>query len=195
MDQGNSSAPPLAIGTGYIAPAVMLEFGARSTGEPSQPRAIHCDAAAHLQGVEFPTATPKVMRAERTFWEKATAIHVFCAQGEFRGGDRFARHWHDVTRLDAAGFANAAIADKALARAVADHKAVFFAEKNTHGEVIDYHAAIAGALQLVPNDGALAKLAVDYQHMVDDGLFLDDAEPFDALLERCRAIQQKANVS
>jgi Nucleotidyl transferase AbiEii toxin, Type IV TA system len=186
---------PLAIGTGYIAPAVMLEFGARSTGEPSEPRAIHCDAANHLQGVEFPTATPKVMRAERTFWEKATAIHVFCAQGEFRGGDRFARHWHDVTRLDAAGFADAAIADKALARAVADHKAVFFAEKNTHGEVIDYHAAIGGALQLVPNDGALAKLAVDYQHMVDDGLFLDDAEPFDTLLERCRAIQQKANVS
>jgi Nucleotidyl transferase AbiEii toxin, Type IV TA system len=186
---------PLAIGTGYIAPAVMLEFGARSTGEPSEPRAIHCDAANHLEGVEFPTATPKVMRAERTFWEKATAIHVFCSQGEFRGGDRFARHWHDVTRLDAAGFADAAIADKALARAVAEHKAVFFAEKNTHGEVIDYHAAIGGALQLVPNDGALAKLAVDYQHMVDDGLFLDDAEPFDTLLERCRAIQQKANVS
>jgi hypothetical protein len=186
---------PLAVGTGYVAPAVMLEFGARSTGEPSEPRVIHCDAATHLQGVEFPTARPKVMRAERTFWEKATAIHVFCAQGEFRGGDRFARHWHDVTRLDAAGFADAAISDKALARAVADHKAVFFAEKNTHGEVIDYHAAIGGALQLVPNDGALAKLAIDYQHMIDDGLFLDDAEPFDTLLERCRAIQQKANAS
>jgi hypothetical protein len=185
---------PLAIGTGYVTPAVMLEFGARSTGEPSELRAIRCDAATHLQDVEFPTAMPKVMRAERTFWEKATAIHVFCAQGEFRGGDRFARHWHDVTRLDAAGFADAAIADKALARAVADHKAVFFAEKNTHGEVIDYHAAIGGALQLVPDDGALAKLAIDYQHMVDDGLFLDDAEPFDALLEQCRAIQQKANV-
>jgi len=40
----------------------------------------------------------------------------------------------------------------------------------------------------------LAKLAIDYQHMVDDGLFLDDAEPFDTLLDRCRAIQQKANV-
>ncbi|MDP9010326.1 MAG: nucleotidyl transferase AbiEii/AbiGii toxin family protein [Pseudomonadota bacterium] len=186
---------PLATGTGYVVPAVMLEFGARSTGEPSEPRAIHCDAATHLQGVEFPTATPKVMRAERTFWEKATAIHVFCAQGEFRGGDRFARHWHDVTRLDTAGFADAAIADKALARAVADHKAVFFAEKNTNGKVIDYHTAVAGALQLVPEDGALAKLAVDYQHMVDDGLFLDDAEPFDALLERCNAIQQKANAS
>lgn len=184
---------PLATGTGYVAPTVMLEFGARSTGEPSEPRVIHCDAAAYLQGVEFPTAIPQVMRAERTFWEKATAIHVFCAQGEFRGGDRFARHWHDVTRLDAAGFADAAIADKALARAVAEHKSVFFAEKDTQGDVIDYHVAVAGGLQLVPDDGALAKLAADYQHMVDDGLFLDDAEPFDALLELCRAIQQKAN--
>ena len=184
---------PLATGTGYVAPAVMLEFGARSTGEPSEPRAITCDAAAHLPGVQFPSATPQVMRAERTFWEKATAIHVFCAQGEFRGRDRFARHWHDVTRLDAAGFADAAIADKALARAVAEHKSVFFAEKNTHGDVIDYHAAVTDGLQLVPDDGALAKLAADYQHMVDDGLFLDDVEPFEILLDRCRAIQLKAN--
>ena len=186
---------PLVAGTGYVAPAVLLEFGARSTGEPSEPRAIHCDAATYLQSMEFPTATPKVMRAERTFWEKATAIHVFCAQGEFRGGDRFARHWHDVTRLDAAGFADAAIADKALAGAVADHKSVFFAEKNAHGDAIDYHAAVTGVLQLVPDDGALAKLAADYQHMIDDGLFLDDAEPFEALMARCQAIQQKANGS
>jgi len=146
-----------------------------------------------LTEVGFPTATPRVMRAERTFWEKVTAIHVFCAQGEFRGGDRFARHWHDVAKLDAAGFADAAIADNALARAVAKHKSVFFAEKNTNGDVIDYHVAVTGGLQLVPDDNALAKLAADYQRMVDDGLFLDDAEPFDALLERCRAIQQKAN--
>ncbi len=133
------------------------------------------------------------MRPERTFWEKATAIHVFCAQGAFRGGDRFARHWHDVTRLDAAGFAEAAIADTALARAVANHKKVYFAEKNLHGEVIDYHAAVAGGLQLVPHNDALEKLAADYQQMVDDGLFLDDAEPFETLLDRCRTIQAKAN--
>ena len=46
------------------------------------------------------------MRAERTFGEKATAIHVFCAQSTFRGGERFARHWHDVARLDTAGCAD-----------------------------------------------------------------------------------------
>ena len=186
---------PLAQGTGYVAPAVMLEFGARSTGEPSERRAICCDAAAHLPGVEFPSATPHVMRPQRTFWEKATAIHVFCQQGEFRGGDRFARHWHDVTRLDAAGFAAAAIADKPLARAVADHKSVFFAEKNTQGKVIDYHSAVAGQLQLVPDGGGWDKLADDYQHMVDDGLFLDEVEPFEDLMARCMAIQLRANAT
>ncbi len=184
---------PLVTGTGYVSPAVMLEFGARSTGEPSESRVIRCDAAEFLDAVTFPTAASEVMRPERTFWEKATAIHVFCAQGAFRGGDRFARHWHDVTRLDAAGFADTAIADSMIARAVADHKNVFFAEKNRHGEVINYHAAVTGGLQLVPDDDALAKLAADYQQMVDDGLFLDEVEPFEALLDRCRAIQAKAN--
>ena len=186
---------PVASGTGYVASAVMLEFGARSTGEPCELCSVRCDAASHLQGVEFPEATPQVMRAERTFWEKATAIHVFCAQGAFRGGDRFARHWHDVTRLDAAGFADAAIADRALAKAVADHKSVFFSEKQLDGALIDYHAAVSGNLCLVPNGDALTKLAADYQHMVDDGLFLDEVEAFDALLRQCETIQQKANAA
>ena len=186
---------PLVSGTGYVPPAVMLEFGARSTGEPCELRSVHCDAAAHLRAVKFPEATPQVMRAERTFWEKATAIHVFCSQGVFRGGDRFARHWHDVTRLDAAGFADSAMADTVLAKAVADHKSIFFAEKSPDGEPIDYHAAVSGGLRLVPDNSALAKLAADYQHMVDDGLFLDEVESFDALLRQCLAIQQKANAA
>ena len=53
--------------------------------------------------------------------------------------------------------------------------------------------AVTGELQLVPNDSALAKLAAGYPNMVDDGLFLDDVEPFETLLERCRVIQNKAN--
>ncbi|OGQ52283.1 MAG: hypothetical protein A3J24_08005 [Deltaproteobacteria bacterium RIFCSPLOWO2_02_FULL_53_8] len=89
---------------------------------------------------------------------------------------------------------DAAIADTALGKAVADHKSIFFAEKSPRGELIDYHAAVSGGLQLVLDDGALTTLASDYQHMIDDGLFLDDAEPFEALLQRCRVIQKKANV-
>jgi hypothetical protein len=39
----------------------------------------------------------------------------------------------------------------------------------------------------------LAKLAANYRHIIDDGLVLDDAEPFTASLERCRVIEQQVN--
>ena len=184
----------IASGYGYVKPIVRLEFGARSSGEPNEPRDVICDAAAYLpEDVTFPAARPLVMRAERTFWEKATAIHVFCHRGEFRGGDRFSRHWHDITRLDAGGYAASAIEDKALARAVADHKTIFFAEKDKAGAAIDYHQAIAGSLCLVPANDALAVLAADYKGMVDDGLLMDEADPFSKVLELCQAIQDRAN--
>jgi hypothetical protein len=49
------------------------------------------DAAHHVEGVEFPKASPRVIDAKRTFWEEATATHVFCLQERLRE-DRFARH-------------------------------------------------------------------------------------------------------
>lgn len=184
----------LAKGTGYVSPTVMLEFGARSTGEPASPRDIVCDAAAAIEGVEFPTARPRVMHAERTFWEKATAIHVFCVQARMRG-DRFSRHWHDVSRLDRAGIADMAIEDRALAAAVARHKSMFFAEKAADGSRVDYGMATSGQLQLVPSGDALNFLADDYRRMTEDGLLAMAPEPFDILIDRCADIGRRANAA
>jgi hypothetical protein len=179
-------------GSGYVAPSVMLEFGARSTGEPASPRDVSCDASGFVEGVTFPTATPRVMHAERTFWEKATAIHVFCVQERLRG-ERFARHWHDLVRMDDAGIADVAAGDRDLALAVARHKGMFFAEKTADGTPVSYEAAVGGLLQLAPNGEARAALASDYAHMVEDGLLLEDAEPFEELLERCADIADRVN--
>lgn len=179
-------------GSGYVAPSVMLEFGARSTGEPASPRNVTCDADGMVDGVTFPTAMPRVMHAERTFWEKATAIHVFCLQERLRG-ERFARHWHDVVRLDDAGIADVAAADRDLALAVARHKSMFFSEKAADGPPVDYEAAVNGMLQLVPGGEARAVLALDYDQMVEDGLLLQDAEPFEQLIERCADIARRTN--
>ena len=181
-----------AAGSGYVAPSVMLEFGARSTGEPASLREVVCDAADLVDGLVFPTARPRVMHAERTFWEKATAIHVFCLQERLRG-DRFARHWHDVVRLDEAGFAETAFADPELANAVARHKSMFFAEKAADRTPIDYAAAVDGNLQLVPVGDVAKALAQDYARMVEDGLLLDDAEPFETLMAQCADIARRAN--
>ena len=48
----------LTTGYGYIKPIVTLEFGARSTGEPSESRNVVCDAATYLPTVKFPAASP-----------------------------------------------------------------------------------------------------------------------------------------
>lgn len=182
----------LETGSGYVAPRVMLEFGGRATGEPATLRQVTCDAAGFVDGVAFPQAKPRVMHAERTFWEKATAIHVFCLQERLRG-DRFSRHWYDLARLDDAGFADTAIRDRDLANAVAQHKGMFFAEKAANRAAIDYVAAVNGGLCLVPDGSAAGALKDDYDRMVEDGLLLEDAEPFHALMEKCAVIAERAN--
>ena len=178
----------------YVRPAVMIDFGARSTGEPRSRKPVVCDAAAFLPDLAFPQAHPIAMLAERTFWEKATAIHVFCCQQRQRS-ERLARHWHDLARLDEAGVTTNALAHHKLALDVARHKAVFFVENDAHGQCIDYEAAVSGELQLVPTGDAYRLLANDYTSMLESGMLRDGNESFDALMQRCARIQERANVA
>ena len=186
------SYDPLFRGGGYVRPEVLLEFGARATGEPREERFIECDAAVHIQDVEFPTARPWVMSVERTFWEKATAIHVFCRQRR-RLPSRLSRHWHDIVRLEDAGYADRALANRHEALSVAKHKSMFFGERDTNAAWIDYKAAVSGSLQLVPEGPAYQVVESDYERMVEDGILLDDSEGFNDLMRRCSELEEKAN--
>ncbi len=182
---------PLFDGYDYVRPHVLVEFGARATGEPRKEFQLECDAAQALPEVGFPTARAWVMTAERTFWEKATAMHVHCLQHRDRG-ERFSRHWYDLFRLDAAGVANSAIIDRALAESVARHKSMFFRERDASGDWIDYLTAVRGDLELVPGGSTYDALAEDYERMLDDGM-LFDGESFEEVMAGCAAIQGKAN--
>ena len=183
---------PLFDDYAFVRPEVTVEFGARSTGEPRIVRPVECDAAPFLPDLLFPRARPSVMLAERTFWEKATAIHVFCRQ-ERKRGERLSRHWYDLARLDDAGVAARALADRVVARSVARHKAMFFREKDAAGNEIDYHGAVGGGLQLIPSGPALDVLADDYGRMLADGMLFDVDEPFERLMEQCSGIEARAN--
>ena len=183
---------PLFGDYGFVKPEVAVEFGARSTGEPREERHVECDAAPYLSDVTLPSANPLVMLAERTFWEKATAVHVFCRQ-QRRRGERLSRHWHDLVRLDDAGFCGRALANREIALSVARHKSMFFREKDAAGNWVDYEAAVSGDLQLVPEGSFHDALANDYGRMVHDGMLLGDEETFEELMRRCKDIQHRAN--
>ena len=92
------------------------------------------------------------MSAERTFWEKATAAHVYSLQGRLRG-ERYSRHWYDMAAMVTTGHAAQAAGDQQLARAVAEHKSIFFDEKDSHGSKVDYLKAVNGGLRMVPAGG------------------------------------------
>lgn len=186
------SYPPINQGTGYVAPVVLLEFGGRATGEPHGILPVTCDMAGQIEGIQFPEASPMVMSVARTFWEKATAAHVYCAQGRIRG-ERYARHWHDLAAIARSGYYEGTVTDRAVAQAVAEHKTCFFSEKNVAGEVIDYFAATNGQLKLVPEGAARDALADDYKNMVADEVMVGNALPFDALMEACLEIEARAN--
>lgn len=184
--------PALTKGTGYVAPIVTLEFGGRATGEPHEIAQVVCDIAEFLPAVSFPTASPLVMSVARTFWEKATAAHVFCAQGRIRS-ERFARHWHDLTAIARSPHFASAIADRAVATAVAGHKSHFFIEKDTQGQVIDYATATTGHLKIVPEGDARAALAADYAAMLGDEVMVGNALSFDQLMLACAALEAAVN--
>jgi hypothetical protein len=184
--------PAVKTGTGYSAPTIQLEFGARATGEPHHVQSVACDIAPEIEGVLFPVARPLVMAVERTFWEKATAAHVYCLQGRLRG-ERYSRHWYDLVAIAKTPYFAAACADQVLARAVAEHKSVFFGEKDVVGVRVDYFAATRGQLQLIPAGKSLAALESDYAAMLEDGLLALNQPSFADIIEQCRAIQDEAN--
>lgn len=178
----------------YVQPVVLLEFGARSTGEPVNKFTICCDAAKSVpRNLIFPEAKVRVMTAERTFWEKSTAVHTICAGGRIRGRGNFARHWYDLMRLDKAGIAEKAFADKKLASNVAEHQSAFFREKDRDGNWIDFHEILKGSLRLVPTGTARDLVRKDYNEMVSNGMLYSDIPTFDELMIKLADIERRAN--
>ncbi|MDB5529188.1 MAG: hypothetical protein JWR51_2291 [Devosia sp.] len=189
----NVDYAPLQASRGtYVKPSVLLEFGARSTGEPVEDHLVACDAAERLPGISFPEARVRAMQVGRTFWEKATAAHVYTLQDTPKG-DRFSRHWHDLHFIAKSGYFDSAVTNHALAQTVADHKALFFAERETPEKWIDYGAAVNGALKIVPSGQARDALEADYAEMKEAGILSQDAPDFKTIMDTCLNIERRAN--
>lgn len=76
---------------------------------------------------------------------KSARPHVYCLQGRLRG-ERYSRHWYDLAALAGTPHFDLAANDRELARQVAEHKSMFFAEKDAGGTKIDYFQAADGGL-------------------------------------------------
>jgi len=177
---------PSCFGT---AESVFLEFGGRNVISPNEERLLRPYISAELRKLQFPEATVRVLLPSRTFWEKATLIHVACNRGDPKlDADRQSRHWHDLAVLAEHNIGKIAILDRELLQDVVKHKNVFFRASYTN-----YKACLSGGLRLIPGRPLVEALRSDYEKMIADGMFEGEPPTFDWILGRLDKLAKEIN--
>ena len=173
----------------YLKSEVLIELGGRNVIDPNEQHKIHPYVATLTDGLDFPQATVTVLSPSRTFWEKATLIHVECNRGRLKESpDRLSRHWYDLTRLALHKTGISAINDRALFEDVIRHKEIFF-----NASYAKYDECINGRLLLLPEDEGMRSLKTDYDKMTTAGMMYTAAPEFDEVIEQIREIEAKVN--
>jgi hypothetical protein len=183
--------PSLALAggqSGYVQPIVRFEFGARGVAIPAEERVIvpylHDAFPALLGNAQL---TAKVLGIERTFWEKATILHMLFHQDATKPlADRMSRHYYDMAMLIDHEAKVRAMANLPLLDLVAHHKSVFFKAAWAR-----YDTAKVGSLRLSPSSAIEASLRRDYLGMQE--MIIGDAPSFDDILGKIEAFEHEVN--
>lgn len=184
--------PSLSAGTygdtAYINPVVRLELGACGDSWPAEQRQIRPYSAEEFPNIfRDPAVELTVLSAERTFWEKATLLHMEChREAGKRTGERLSRHYYDLALLADSEHGERALRDLGLLENVAKHKKVFFPAAWAR-----YEEARPGSLRLVPRDDQRKDLNADYAKM--QPMIFDTPPDFADVLGRIATLEQRIN--
>lgn len=177
-----------AVGLDYIRPIVRLEFGARGEHWPAEERDIRAYVAeSYPDLIPNPTAKIKTLGAERTFWEKATILHMEYHRPKPKiSGERISRHYYDLYMLARSDIGAKALEEPQLLAAVAQHKAKFF-----RAAWAKYDEAQLGSLKLAPHEKLERALRADYAKMRE--MFFGEPPKFEDVIAGIRELQRSIN--
>ena len=174
----------------YLKTQVLIELGGRNVIDPNEVHTIMPYVAQITQGVSYPTCDVVVLSPERTFWEKATLIHVECSRGDIKqNAARLSRHWYDLVMLAKHTSGQAAINNRKLFEDVISHKKVFF-----NVSYANYDACLQNNLKLLPADDTIDGLKADYENMVNAGMMYQEPPEFKQILDSIREIERAINL-
>ena len=171
----------------YVATEIRLEFGARGELWPAELGKVSPYAALEFPALFSEPSTPVwALAPQRTFWEKATILHAIAESGRLPAAERQSRHYSDLARMTTTQEGQAALKDVGLLRAVADHKATYFAFSAAR-----YELARPGSLRLVPDDDLVRQLRLDYNSMSE--MFVTEPPGFDEVISKIAALEATIN--
>lgn len=172
----------------YVEPAVRLEFGSRGASWPTTQTEILPYAAEYFPHVfTEPTTAVCAMTAERTFWEKATILHLEANRLENKPmPGRCSRHYYDMAMLANSWVKTNALQNIELLTSVVEHKKHFF-----RCGWAQYDKARPGTLCLCPPDFRLAELRRDYRNMAI--MIFHEAPALDVIRKTIVDLEQEIN--
>jgi hypothetical protein len=173
----------------YLQSNVLIEFGGRNSTEPNEIIVIRSLLDDTIKDLVFPVAEVKVLSPLRTFWEKATLIHVECHRGRLsKAPERLSRHWYDLAKLSQSWVGQNALKDRQLLEDVVLHKKAFY-----RAGYANYDHCLDGQLRLVPNADEINSLKADFNIMQNVGMFSGNPGSFDDLIEDIRKLELRVN--
>ena len=172
----------------YVAPRIILELGCRGDTYPRESKNINTYIEQAFPNIfRAEDVLVNTLKAERTFWEKITLLHMLAHQTESKAlQPHMARHYYDVVTFYNSPLGEDAIASASLLETVTQHKAAWFRSKQA-----SYDTAKLGSISLVPSAASLSKLMTDYASMNE--MFFDEAVPFDDIMFSIRELEVKLN--
>lgn len=179
---------PAAFSDAYLRPEVRLEIGPLAAWLPYDRYPIRPYAAEVFpQFFAQAEATVQTIRAERTFWEKATILHQEAHRPEDKPQPlRYSRHYYDLAMMATTPIKDKALADLALLEEVAAFKQRFYPRGWAR-----YELATPGTLKLVPGDDMLIALKKDYAQMRT--MIFGRYPSFDEVMETLRMLEIEIN--
>jgi hypothetical protein len=162
----------------YVRPVVRLELGTRAELIPNDRYSIKPYAADYFPGIfEDVTCAVQAIKAERTFWEKATILHQEHHRKKEHGPpDRHSRHYYDLFMLARnEEIRKLALGDPKLLIRVVEHKKRFF-----RSAWAKYDLAVPATLQLKPSSDWVDFLRKDYEKM--NVMLFGEVPSFDDIL-------------
>lgn len=179
---------PGAFGDDYLRPEVRLEIGPLASWLPFGEYPIRPYAAEAFPAVfDRPECRVRAIRAERTFWEKATILHHEANRPEGSvQPPRNSRHYYDLARMAASPVKAAALADLDLLASVVAFKQCFYPRGWAR-----YDMAKPGTMRLVPDGHVLAAVTADYRAMAT--MIFGDYPAIEVIMGKLQALEDEIN--
>jgi hypothetical protein len=153
---------PASFSDTYLRPEIRLEIGPLAIWTPNERYGITPYCAEEFPAVfTRRTCNVQCIKAERTFWEKATILYheAFRPAGS-QQPERYSRHYYDLARLDKSAIKKIALSQLDLLRSVVASKNRFYPRAWAR-----YDLAIPGSFRLSQPEHIKTALERDYREM------------------------------